>query len=127
MGVDGFYTITHDTMHDMSNGHHTQDPKGEAGSRKPQLQLIPPALNTETAKALGCGAVKYGPWNWRENNVEMMTDLGAMRRHIDALIDGEDIDPESGAHHLGHVAAGCGIVLDARQCGTLIDNRPRLP
>jgi hypothetical protein len=56
--------------------------------------------------------------------VEIMTYLAAMRRHIDCLIDGEDIDPESGAHHLGHVAAGCAIVLDARRAGTLVDNRP---
>ena len=99
------------------------DPKGEAGAKKPQLQLIPPILGVETAKALVNGA-KYGPWNWRHTPVEMMTYIGAMKRHIDALIDGEDIDPESGAHHLGHVAAGCGIVLDARKHGTLVDNRP---
>ena len=102
----------------------SHDPKGIAGKTKPQLQLIPPALNVETAKALSLGADKYGPWNWRENKVEIMTYLGAMKRHIDCLIEGEDIDPESGAHHLGHVAAGCGIVLDARKHGTLIDNRP---
>ena len=53
-----------------------------------------------------------------------MTYLGAMKRHIDAIIDGEDIDPESRAHYLGHVAAGCAIVLDARKHGTLVDNRP---
>lgn len=100
------------------------DPKGAAGAAKPQLQLIPPVLNTETAKALVLGAAKYGPWNWRENRVELMTYLGAMKRHIDAVIDGQDIDPESGASHLGHVAAGCGIVLDAQKNGTLIDNRP---
>lgn len=102
------------------------DPKGEAGAKKPQLQLIPPVLGVETAKALVNGA-KYGPWNWRHTPVEMMTYIGAMKRHIDALIDGEDIDPESGAHHLGHVAAGCGIVLDARKHGTLVDNRPPIP
>lgn len=100
------------------------DPKGAAGAARPQLQLIPPVLNTETAKALALGAAKYGPWNWRKNRVELMTYLGAMKRHIDAMIDGEDIDPESGASHLGHVAAGCGIVLDAQKNGTLIDNRP---
>lgn len=100
------------------------DPKKEAGSQKPQLQNIPPVLNRQVSQALECGAIKYGPWNWRDNNVELMTYLGAMKRHIDAVIDGEDIDPESGAHHLGHVAAGCAIVLDARKHGTLVDNRP---
>jgi hypothetical protein len=100
------------------------DPKGIAGSHKAPLALLPPIFNEATARALGLGAIKYGPWNWREHKVEMMTYLHAMRRHIDRLIEGEDIDPESNAHHLGHVAASCAIVLDARQCGTLIDNRP---
>ena len=100
------------------------DPKASHGALKPQLQLIPPALNRETALALACGAAKYTAWNWRRSDVEVMTYLGAMKRHIDCLIGGEDIDPESGAHHLGHVAASCGIVLDALECGTLIDNRP---
>ena len=103
------------------------DPKGEAGKAKSQLQLIPPSFNRETAKALACGAAKYGPWNWRQNKVELMTYLGAMRRHIDAVMSGEDLDPESGAHHLGHVAAGCAIVIDAAEHGQLIDNRPRKP
>lgn len=101
------------------------DPKASQAIQKPQLQLIPPSLNNEAAKALSRGAVKYGPWNWRENKVELMTYLGAMKRHIDCLIEGEDVDPDTGAHHLGCVAAGCGIVLDARKHGTLVDNRPR--
>jgi hypothetical protein len=100
------------------------DPKASQAVQKPQLQLIPPSLNDEVAKALSRGAVKYGPWNWRDNKVELMTYLGAMKRHIDCLIEGEDIDPDTGAHHLGCVAAGCGIVLDARKHGTLVDNRP---
>jgi len=100
------------------------DPKASQAIQKPQLQLIPPALNDETAKALMRGAEKYGFFNWRGNKVEMMTYLGAMKRHIDCLIEGEDIDPDTGAHHLGCVAAGCGIVLDARKHGTLVDNRP---
>jgi len=100
------------------------DPKASQAIQKPQLQLIPPSLNDETAKALSRGAVKYGPWNWRDNKVELMTYLGAMKRHIDCMIEGEDIDPDTGAHHLGCVAAGCGIVLDARKHGTLVDNRP---
>jgi hypothetical protein len=103
------------------------DPKASQAIQKPQLQLIPPALNDETAKALMRGAEKYGFFNWRENRVEMMTYLGAMKRHIDHIIDGDhegDIDPDTGAHHLGCVAAGCGIVLDARKHGTLVDNRP---
>lgn len=101
------------------------DPKKASGDQKPQLQLLPAVFEEQTAAALKIGAEKYGPWNWRGNQVEIMTYLGAMRRHIAAVLDGEDIDPESGAHHLGHVAASCAIVLDARKHGTLADNRPQ--
>lgn len=100
------------------------DPKGIAGKKKPQLQLVPPIIIESMAAALAIGADKYGPWNWRENKVEIMTYLGAMKRHIDAVLEGEDLDPESGTHHLGHVAAGCAIVLDAAAQHTLVDNRP---
>lgn len=100
------------------------DPKGADGSLKPQLQLIPPVFNVELAKAISNGKERYGAWNWRVNEVEMMTYIGAMKRHIDAILDGEDIDPKSKVHHLGHIAANCAIVLDAKAFGTLVDNRP---
>lgn len=103
------------------------NPKGIEGLKKPQLQIIPPAFNVEVAKALTLGATKYGPCNWRGSKVEIMTYLGAMKRHIDAVIDGEDIDSESGAHHLGCVAANCAIVIDAQKCNMMIDNRPPEP
>lgn len=108
----------------MLRQHPQLDPKGVAGKLKPQLQLVPPLIGEHMAGALTIGAEKYGPWNWRTNQVEIMTYLGAMRRHIDAVIEGEDLDSESGFHHLGHVAAGCAIVLDAKAQGTLVDNRP---
>lgn len=106
------------------SSHPPLDPKKTQAVQKPQLQLIPPALNEHIAAALHNGSTKYGPWNWRENKVELLTYIGAMRRHLDALLDGEDIAQDSGVHHLGHVAASCAIVLDAQAHGTLVDNRP---
>jgi len=100
------------------------DPKGEAGKLKPQLQLIPPIINAQMAGVLALGAKKYEPWNWRTNKVEIMTYIGAIRRHIDAVLDGQDTDPESGFDHMGHIAANAAIVLDARLNGDLLDNRP---
>lgn len=112
----------------MNNDIEGIDPKGTAGATKTPLALLPPIFNEETAKAFQLGITKgYGPWNWRMTKVEMMTYLHAARRHLDAVIERIDIDPESGAHHLGHVAANCAIILDARKHGTLIDNRPPQP
>lgn len=99
------------------------DPKQEAGNAKPPMWLIPPAASEQMALALKLGATKYGQWNWREHEVLLSTYLSAIKRHIDQILDGEDFDAESGAHHLGHVMAGCGIILDASKWGTLVDDR----
>jgi len=104
------------------------DPKKITGELKPQLQLVPQAFLVEVALALKWGQTKHGPWNWRDNQVEIMTYLAAALRHIGQVIereDQDDRDSESGAHHLGCAAAGLGIVLDALKQGTLIDNRPK--
>lgn len=103
------------------------DPKGAEGAKKTPLHLLPPEPKRAAAMVHKLGADKYGPWNWRTNKVELMTYLSAMMRHIDEVLSGTDIDPESTEHHLAHVIAGCNIVLDARHHGTLIDNRPSIP
>lgn len=77
----------------------------------------------EMAKALECGRIKYTERNWMKNKVKMNTYRSAILRHLNAIAEGEDIDPESGAHHLGHVMAGCAIMLDARKHGMLVDDR----
>lgn len=98
------------------------------GTRLP-LQLIPAAAKAHIAHALSDGAEKYGPYNWRETQILLTEYLGAMQRHIDALLDGEDHSADTTAaghpvHHLAHVAAGCCIVLDALELGLLVDDRP---
>lgn len=100
------------------------NPKKAFGDIKPQLALIPPAAERACAGALALGASKYGEFNWRHNPVEIMTYLHAMKRHIAQVLDGEDIDPESGHPHLGHVMASAAIVIDCADRGTLIENRP---
>ncbi|WP_445504802.1 dATP/dGTP diphosphohydrolase domain-containing protein [Microvirga sp. G4-2] len=46
-----------------------------------------------------------------------------IERHFNALKAGEDRDPESKLPHWAHIAAGCSIVMDAANAGTLIDDR----
>lgn len=101
-----------------------QDPKGVEGDKKTPLQLLPPVFMAAVAWALKTGFIKYGPWNWRKQKVECQTYVGAIRRHLDAWQDGQDIDPESGLNHLAHVGACVAIILDAEANGTLVDNRP---
>lgn len=100
------------------------NPKDLIGAKKAPLSLVPPALVIGAAEAMANGADKYGPYNWREYSVQYMTYLEAMLRHINALIDREDRASDTGIHHLKHVVAGGGILLDAIEAGTVIDNRP---
>lgn len=100
------------------------NPKDIAGRSKPQLGLIPTNAMVPIARVMELGARKYGPYNWRYKPIGMMTYLHAMKRHIEDVINGVDIDPESDEPHLAHVASGAMIVLDAQAKGTLREDRP---
>lgn len=100
------------------------NPKKRYGDLKPNLALIPGSASVHMALGLEDGAEKYGPFNWRDDPVEAMVYIAACKRHIDAWMDGEDFARDSGAHHLGHAMASLAILIDAMECGTLIDNRP---
>jgi len=100
------------------------NPKDLEGSKKPQPSLVPPSAILHLAEAFKEGAKKYGSYNWRTTQVQAMIYLDAILRHVYAVIDGEDIDPESGKHHLAGVLASAAIYIDALETGNLIDNRP---
>jgi hypothetical protein len=100
------------------------NPKDRLGAKKPPLTLVPPALLIYTSRVMALGAAKYGPYNWREKKVRLTVYIEAAMRHLMALFDGEDTDPESGMPHSAHAAACMGIILDALATGNLIDDRP---
>jgi hypothetical protein len=75
---------------------------------KPRLELLDRLWLVETAKVLGFGAAKYSAHNWREG-IQVSRIVGAILRHITAYNNGEDIDPESGLHHLAH--ASCELMF----------------
>lgn len=107
-----------------TGGYPDDNPKTAFGEKKAPLHLIPATATIEEARAFKLGADKYGPFNWRDNRVSSTVYVGAIRRHLDSWFDGEDIDPESLANHLGHIRACCGILLDAMHNGMLNDDRP---
>jgi hypothetical protein len=116
LNLDG--SVRREAMPDLN-------PKDIAGKAKPQLGLIPTGAMAPVAQAMANG-LKYGPYNWRYKPIGHMAYLHALLRHIQAVIGGEDIDPESGAPHLAHVAATAMIVLDAKSVGTLKEDRPTI-
>lgn len=56
------------------------------------------------AKVLTFGANKYAAHNWR-GGIAWSRLLGAMMRHLFAIMRGEYTDPESGLPHIDHL--GC--------------------
>ncbi len=100
------------------------DPKGEAGSRKSPMWLLPHHVKQAASWVLGLGAKKYGPWNWRKTRVCASTYLSAIQRHLGAWEEREDTDTESGQSHLAHIIANCAILMDAQKHQCLEDDRP---
>jgi hypothetical protein len=65
----------------------------------------------ELARVYGYGAMKYEPRNM-EGGYPWSWSFSALCRHIWAFWRGENIDPESGYHHLAHAAWHCMTLMD---------------
>ena len=70
---------------------------------KLRLDLVSPEFEKGLASVLTYGAEKYGPGNW-EKGLKYSRVFGAIRRHLLAWQLGEDLDSETGIHHLHHAA-----------------------
>lgn len=101
------------------------NPKDVASRSKVKLAIIPPTAEVLCARVLQHGAEKYGYWNWRGEKIEYMGYLSAIRRHLSAIVSGEDVDPESGMPHIAHVMATASILIDAAAAKCIIDDRPK--
>lgn len=101
------------------------NPKDLIGVKKVAMHLFPPVAKIHACLALMNGAEKYGAYNWRDYKVQVTIYLDAIERHLDAYKDGEDYAEDSGLHHLAHLLAGAAILMDAIECGMVVDNRPK--
>jgi len=77
---------------------------------KPRFDLIPPYIEEEVAKVLTFGARKYAPDNWKKVPDGKRRYLSAIRRHYQAFRKGEQLDPETGLHHMAHLIC-CAMFL----------------
>ncbi len=102
----------------------SENPKDQYGKAKVAMELVPATSIIYEALAMADGAAKYGPYNWRENDVRASIYIGAAMRHLSAWYNGEENAQDSGVNHLGHAKACLGIIIDAMECGKLVDDRP---
>ena len=78
-------------------------------SEKLDWTLLPARPTAEVVKVLQHGAEKYARDNWQELSDPKQRYLAALLRHAFALVDGEEIDPESGLPHAAHI--GCNALF----------------
>ncbi len=102
----------------------TPNPKDLFGAVKASITKLPAIAVVHGACAMMNGAVKYGPYNWRDKKVIASIYIDAASRHLMAWFEGEEVASDSQVHHLGHAIACCAIILDAQMTGNLIDDRP---
>lgn len=84
---------------------------GEKGVKPQRLDLLPVLPLLLTSEHFAAGAKKYADHNWRKG-YEWSKSYAALLRHLFAFWGGEDIDEETGSHHLQAVAFHSLVLLE---------------
>jgi len=82
------------------------EPAKRFDSGKPRFELIPSDALGELAMVYTKGAEKYAEHNWCKG-MSWSRCLGSLLRHTFAWAVGEDLDKETGLHHMAHAAWNC--------------------
>ncbi len=88
------------------------------------MHLLDRTALEAVAGVLQYGAVKYAPENWR-GGIEYTRLIGASMRHLHALNDCEDTDPESGHLHAAHAMCCLMMLIWMMKCRPDLDDRWR--
>ena len=89
------------------------------------MHLLPLWLLEDLAAHYGEGAKKYDPWNWTAGG-STDTCFGALLRHATKWQAGEDMDEETGTHHMCAIAWNALTILHGYKMGIDRDDRPDL-
>lgn len=113
------------------------NPKDAIGSKKAGLRAVSGAVLLEmgfdgisgaTLFEMGLGMTegeyKYGRHNFRSAPVRASVYYDAGMRHLFSWQSGEDIDPDSGLHHLTKLLSCMHVIRDAQIQGSWYDDRP---
>lgn len=84
--------------------------KYDAG--KLRYDLVPVVAERQLASVITFGAQKYWDHGWQQcEPEEEIRYYAALRRHLDAWRRGEQLDPETGLHHLAHALCNTAFLL----------------
>ena len=110
----------------------SNSPKSLDSSHKVPLTLCPSSAIIAIALVIAQGHKKPGRtiYNWRTQPISFCSYMDAVQRHLLKSLDGEDFDDELSElagvpiRHDWAAMSGLAIIEDARQAGTLVDDRP---
>lgn len=116
----GFDGIIHE------HGTKPSNPKDAIGTKKPRwFSFIPLQVLIGVGLALAEGALKYGKHNYRKAGVRASVYVDAcVCGHLTRWTEGEDIDPDSGIHHIDKAIASLIVLRDGIYQGNWVDDRP---
>ena len=100
------------------------NPKDALGTKKAPLHLVPTGPLYKVGLAMLEGGRKYGAHNYRAMGTRASVYYDAAMRHITQWWEGEDVDPDSGIHHLMKAAACLFVQRDSQMMGNDVDDRP---
>lgn len=101
------------------------NPKDAIGIRKAPLSCVPMQVVAEVGVAMLEGAAKYGRFNYRVAGVRASVYYDALQRHMMQWWEmGENIDKDSGVHHITKAIATLMVLRDAMINGKCNDDRP---
>jgi len=101
------------------------NPKDSVGTRKTPISCLPIRVLWRVGLAMLEGALKYGRHNYRAAGVRASVYFDAsVGRHLFSWWEGQDIDPESGMHHVDKAIAGLMVMRDSMLQGNWVDDRP---
>jgi hypothetical protein len=95
---------------------------GAKGQKDAWLSLIPPSFKYWLSRVYKMGAEKYSRDNYLRG-YNWSLSLDAMQRHIDAVLNGQWEDEESGLPHLAHAAWHCATLIVYKENGLGTDDR----
>ena len=89
---------------------------------KAEHNYLVDAFLDEMIKVRTMGAKKYEPWDWL-HGLGYSRYQAAIKRHLVAFNAGEDVDDESGLHHMAHIAVTAMVLFTFQMVGRGVDDR----
>jgi len=108
------------------DGSKPSNPKDAVGSKKARwFSYIPLRVLVGVGIAMLEGALKYGRHNYRVAGIRGSVYVDAVVcGHLVPWMEGEDIDPDSGRHHIDKAIASLVVLRDGMLEGNWTDDRP---